>query len=339
MMRFPPITTMCILAILAGGLTGCASLRSFSTPPAPRPIEIGSPTDDQVALLQTAETASEAGNYDDALLLFQEILGKNPTITTAYLGMGDIYLLQKDYDKAEPAFARAARLEPRNFDAQYGHGLALQMLNRLVEAVKAYHRALTIQPENPEANLNLATTYLQMKQPDHAVVFAEKAVENDPASGAARANLGAIYEKLGRNAEAVDAYIAALELMGNKPQLMLNLISVLSKEKRYQEAANTAETLLRIEPSADVYERLGWCYFRLKVYFKSIEAYRSAVALDPEYWPAWNGVGVNALNDWLLSKRRNMDARDEARDAFRHSLRANSDQPKVVKLLLNYNLR
>ena len=78
--------------------------------------------------------------------------------------------------------ARAARLAPRNFDAQYGHGRALQMLERFIEAVRAYHRALTIRPDNINANQNLATTYLQLGEPSSALVFAEKAVELDPAS-------------------------------------------------------------------------------------------------------------------------------------------------------------
>src|SRR5678815_2179910 len=108
---------------------------------------------------------------------------------------------------------------------RYGHGLALQMLNRLVEAVRAYHRALTIDPDSIKANLNLAITYLQMNEAQSAVTFAEKAVAPDPANGAARVNLGAAYEKVGRNKDAIDQYTAAMELVENTPPLMMNLIN------------------------------------------------------------------------------------------------------------------
>ena len=74
--------------------------------------------------------ATEEGNYEMALGMLRDILAENPTLTPAYVGIGDIYLLQRDYANAEPAYARAARLEPRNFSAQYGHGVALQMLKR-----------------------------------------------------------------------------------------------------------------------------------------------------------------------------------------------------------------
>ena len=292
----------------------------------------------QQRLLADADAAKDAGEYEAALALFIEILADNPTLTTAYLGIGDIYLLQKNYAGAEPAFARAARLGPRNFDAQYGHALALQMLNRFVEAVKAYRRALTLRPESVRANLNLATTYLQMGEPRPALIFAEKVVELDPANGPARANLGAVYEQIERYGDAVMQYESAVELMEPTPPLLMNLINVLAKESLYLEAKNTAEFLVKLQPSANALERLGWSNFRLGEYDRSLDAYRSAVEIDPGHWPSLNGVAVNALNAWLLNDKRDEAAATEARDAFRRSLRVNPDQPRVIILLSKYGL-
>jgi superkiller protein 3 len=285
-----------------------------------------------------AESAKDAGDYDTALGLFRDILAENPTIATAYVGIGDIHLIREDFDEAEPAFRRAAQLEPRNFDAQLGHGLALHMLSRFAEAVLAFHRALTIEPDSVEANLAIATTYLQTEKPQSALAFAERAVQADPNNGAARANLGAIYEMLGRNGEAVDQYLAALEILPPSPPLILNLINVLAKERRYDEVINTAENLLKIEPNADAWERMGYAYFRLSRYEDSLEAYRSAVELDPGHWQALNGIGVNSLNAWLLSKKRDPQPATAAGNAFRRSLQINPDQEKVIFLLSNYRL-
>jgi tetratricopeptide (TPR) repeat protein len=295
-------------------------------------------TEEQQTRLDEAKAAKQAGNYGSALSLFQEILAENPTIATAYVGIGDIHMIQDDYEQAEPAYRRAARLEPRNFDAQFGHGLALHMLAQFAEAIRAFHRALTIEPENVEANLSMATTYLEIDKPRSAILFAEKAVRLDPDNGPARANLGAIYEMEGRNREAIEQYLAAMELLPPSPPLILNLINVLAKERRYEEVVNTAENLLKIEPSADAYERLAYAHFRLGDFEASAEAYRQAVELDDRHWQSWNGIGVTALNAWLLSKKRDTDAAFEARGAFRQSLRINPRQPKVVALLSNYQL-
>jgi len=328
------LLTVSMMLVLAG-CTDFLAGRTSRTPQ-PQPSE---PTESQLATLAEAQQAKEAGDYNTALTRFRSLLSENPTITPAYLGMGDIYLEQKDYERAEPAFARAARLEPRNFDAQFGHGRALQMLGRLVDAIRAYQRALTINPTHTGANLNIATTYLQLQEARNALVFAERAVEANPESGPARVNLGSVYEQLGRNAEAIDQYLIAMELMEeDTAPLMLNLINVLGRERRFQEAVNTAEHLVRVAPSANAYERLGWGYFRIGEYEKSIEAYRKAVEHDPKHWPSWSGIGVNALNEWLLSERTDRDAFRDARDAFRQSIRINPDQPKLVTLMSNYGL-
>jgi len=332
---------LCGLCALAGSLsTGCQTLDSQE--PRRRPAlttQPGEPTEQQKTKLAQAKQAVEAGDYDTALESFRSILAENPTITDAYLGIGEIYIIQEDFDRAEPVYARAAKLEPRNYDAQYGHGLALQMLGKFVDAVKAYHRALTLDPDSPEANINIATSYLQLGRTRSALVFAEKAVEVAPDNGSAHVNLGAIYEQMGRNEDAIDQYILALEMIeDNRAPVMLNLVNVLAREHRYQEAINTAENLIRIQPSANAYERLGWAYFRLGQYQKSLEAYQRAVRRDPNHWPSLNGVGINALNEWLLSKKSDEQAWQTARNAFRRSLRVNRNQPKLVALMSNYNM-
>jgi superkiller protein 3 len=331
--------TLGLLGLLLSASTGCDLFReSRGDAHNPKPTPASKLSEQQQQRLADAGAAKVAGEYDAALSLFQEILAENPTITTAHLGIGDIYIIKKDYPKAEPHYGLAAKLEPRNFDAQYGHGLALQMLSRFIEAVRAYHRALTIDPESVKANLNLAITYLQMNEAQSALTFAQKAVGLDPASGPARVNLGAAYERVGKNAQAIEQYTAAMELVQHTPPLMMNLINVLSAEKRYQEAANTAENLVKIEPSANAYERMGWCYFRLSQFDKSIDAYREAVKIDHDHWQSYNGIGVNAINAWLLSKRQDKAAQKEARDAFRRSLRINPQQPKLIALMSNYGL-
>ncbi len=331
------------LGLASIGLAGCAPVVTTVPPPivSVDPVALARSAalpEHQQLRLDEARSAQESGEYDRALALFRSILAENPGIGTAYVGVGQVFLLKKDYASAEPAFARGARLEPRNFDAQYGHGLALQMLERFVEAVKAYHRALTLQPESFEANLSLATTYLQMGETRTAVTFAERAIAIRPDHGPAHANLGAIYEKLGRETDALPQYDAALELMEPTAPLLMNLINVLARQKRYVEALNAAERLVRDFPSANAWERLGWCAFRTGDYARSIKAYRTALEYDPDHWPSLNGVGCNALNTWLLGGRRDPESAREAREAFRRSLRVNSDQPRVLELLLKYEL-
>jgi tetratricopeptide (TPR) repeat protein len=317
---------------------GCHALE----PTTPEPVVVVNPvsiTDVQQVTINAAELAKEQGDYDEAIKIFREVLNQNPVATDAFVGIGDIYLIKQNWERAEPAFARAVKLEPRNFDAQYGHGVSLQMTKRFVDAVRAYHRALTINPEDMGANLNIATTYLQMGRPQSALVFAERAAELDGKLAPAQITLAATYQLLGRSHDALEAYIAASEAMDEpSPELMRNIIFLLTKEKRYQEIVNTISQLVLIDPTAKLYEQLGWAEFRLGDYAASIEAYKTAVDYDPDNWRSLNGIGVNKLNNWLLGDRvDNIDFQD-AQAAFRRSLAIEPDQPKVITLVLRYGL-
>jgi len=304
----------------------------------PTPNVDGEPTTEQIDLLVEARAAGATGEYEKALALFNDIIAENPTITSAYVGIGDVHMARENYEKAEPAYRRAARLEPGNYQAQFGHGLSLQMLKRFVEAIRAYHRALIIRPDSFQANRNLASTYLELDQPDRALTFAQRAVKLKPDSQSAHTSLGVIHAQLGEHEKAIEQFVTAMELGEPNEHILLNLIESLGNEKRYREAVNAALTLTRIAPSANAYERLGWAHFKVGEYDKSMQAYQKAVDRDPQNWVAWRGLGVNALNDWLRSNRQDSEAGRRARDAFRRSLQINPKQPKVVRVMSNYGL-
>jgi len=285
-----------------------------------------------------AGTALTVGEYAEAAALFQEILSVDPGNVPAWIGMGDAYSEMGEWTQAEPAFSEACERAPASYDAQFGHGLALQMLNKLIDAVAAYHRAMSIDPMSSEASLGIATSYLQLDEPQHALPFAERAVELAPEDGRAWISLGAASEQTGNDTAALDAYLAASERLSASPELKHNLLHAYARAKRYREVVGTARSMLADGPNAAAGERMGWAYFRLGDYEKSASAYRLAVETDPSMWYAWNGLGVNSLNRWLLSEQVDISAQSEAQDAFASSLRLNPDQPKVTALVEKYAL-
>jgi tetratricopeptide (TPR) repeat protein len=330
----------CFRLILCCCFASCVGCHAISpTENLQSAVEAVAVTDVQQVTIHAAEIAKEHGDYEEALKMFREVLSQNPVATDAFVGIGNIFLIRNDWERAEPAFARAVKLEPRNFDAQYGHAVSLQMMKKFIDAVRAYHRALTINPEDMRANMNIATTYLQMGRPQSALVFAERAVELEGELAPAQITLAAAYQLLNRPQDALNSYIAASEAMEEpSPQLMRNIIYLLTKEKRYQEVVNTTVHLVQLDPTSDTYEQLGWAEFRLGDYEASLEAYKIAVDYDQENWRALNGIGVNELNSWLLGDKTDTESYQTARIVFRRSLAINPDQPKVITLILRYGL-
>ena len=297
------------------------------------------PSERESGRLATAGEAAAREDYDLALRIFRELLQENPTLADAYTGMGSVLEQQGEIERAEPAYARAAALNPEDFAAQSGHGRVLEALGRTREAMRAVQRALAIRPRDLDANVAMSRLLLATQQADAAVNFAERAVEADPQSGRAHLILARAYSVAGRSADSIRSYETACELIEPPVEVMFALINAYAEAKRYREAANAAEALTKTAPSAAAYERLGWSLFRLNEFKPSDDAYRKSIELDPEYWPALNGVGVNALNAWIRGGRRPDDPlRAAARAMLQRSLRSNGDQPKVGALLLKYNL-
>jgi tetratricopeptide (TPR) repeat protein len=284
----------------------------------------------------SAENAIRDGDLDRALEEFLRALEANPDLTSAHMGMADIYRMRGDYARAETRYRQAARVEPRNFDAQYFHGLMLHLLDRLTEAVQAYLRALSISPNDFKANLNLATAYYQLDENASGLPYARKAVELDPVSGPARVNLGAIYGALNRHGDAVKEYQQAAELMPLTPQLLTNLAESLGKLDRFQEMANALEQCIKLEASAPTFERLGFARFQLRQFDAAKVAFDNSLRMDAGYFPALNGSGICALNDWIKGGRKETALRDRGLGMLRRSLQTNPDQPRILEIVSRY---
>jgi tetratricopeptide (TPR) repeat protein len=335
------IPTLCLAscALLSGGClqTDTAVVRT-SRPSMANFNRTTEPTETQVLDLVAAEQAGEAGEYADAIKLFEALLAQNPTLTDAYLGLGSVQLESGQLKPAERSYSRAARLEPGSFDAQFGHGTVLEALRKYSEAVRAYQRALAIRPTSVVANVGAAKTLIALGRPEAAVSFAKTAAKLEPEDMAIRVGLADSLEASGQYALAVKELEIAIELGEMTEDILFRMVNGYIKTKRWQEAANTAEVLVKIAPSAPAYERLGRAFYYMGDAEASLEAYQDAIKIDPNHWPSLNGLGVNALKAWLRSDRTDLEMANIARSALQQSLRTNPDQPKVIEILATYSL-
>jgi tetratricopeptide (TPR) repeat protein len=319
-------------ALLAGG---CGYPSWTPTKP-----DVNSPpkmmSSDQVAAASVlrGRRLLDQGLEKQALAEFERAIENNPLLVGAQMAAGDIYMKQGDYDMAVLRYGEAARLAPQSYDANFKWGSALQALGQLVDAVRAYLVALAIKPNDPAANMNVGVAYLQLGQPENALPYADKAVKLDPKSAQAHTNLGSVFSALGRHEDAVAEYLQANELMPPSTKLLLNLADSLQKAEQFEQAANTIDQLIKIEPSAAAYERLGTIDFRLRKYDEALAAFKKSIELDANYYPALNGAGICLLNRFLMDK--DDAARPEALGYLRRSLSIEPNQPRIKGFFLKY---
>lgn len=335
-----------LIAGFAGGLGGCASggANGTSERSGTRAGENGNNgaalelemVNAAIIATDSGTSAIRVGDLDSARRQFARAIEINPEYVPAYMGMGEVFRLEGDYVQAERQYGRAAALEPGRFEAQYYHGLTLHLLNRLTDAISAYLRALRIDPEDFQTHLNLAQAYYQLEEFRPALAYARRSVELRPMDGPARFNLATILAAANDDVNAVIEYQQAAELMPLSGPLLLNLAKSLGKLERFGEMRNALRELVRTDPSAIAYERLGFAEFRLGDFSSALAAFERAEAMDPDHFPALNGVAVCLLNQWIEGGQRDDELRARAVERLRRSLRINRDQPRITELLTTY---
>jgi tetratricopeptide (TPR) repeat protein len=322
---FSPVVALSLAVMLPAG---CGFYESR------QPVHVPSPAARQH--LDDARDFRDQGMLDAALAAFGMALEDNPWLIDAHMGIGEIYLQRDQPELAERRYDIAVRIQPGNFDAQYGLALAKQLLGKVHEAIRVYLRALAINPDSVEVNQNLAGAYLQLNRPTDAVPYALRANELDPDSPAGWSNLAAAYALLGDHEQAILAYREAIQLGDGQEPVVVGLADAHIKLGHYDRAVAALESFLRGGPSAAAYERLGYAQFKLRRFEESLASYQAALTIEPEDTAALNGLGATLMTLYIQTHRRDRALHQDAIDAWRRSVRLRPDQPRIIDLISRY---
>jgi len=116
---------------------------------------------------QRALRLTEAGRYEAALAVLQELVAAEPEFALAFNLMGVCFVKQVDYAAAQKAYERALQLAPESPLAYYNLGALWTALGNYARAIENYERALALNPADEAARekLALARRYQSWEQP------------------------------------------------------------------------------------------------------------------------------------------------------------------------------
>ena len=280
----------------------------------------------------------DTGAVEEALVILEQAIAENPEIVELHLAIGDIHRKKGDYERAEMSYEVATEVDPASFDAHYFLGLIRQLLGTLLEVVNAYLFSLAIEPENFDANFHIATVYLQLNRPAEAVSYARRATELDSQHQGAWANLAVTYSLMRLYEKAVDSYRQAAELGELAEPITLGLADAHIKLEQFERASAVLETQIQQNPSGVAYERLGYTLYKTKRYEEAMANFRAALLYQPNYAPALNGLGVSLMTIYIQTDRQVPRQRDEALALWHKSVQLKPSQPKMVKLIEQFQL-
>lgn len=163
------------------------------------------------------------------------------------------------YGEVETACAALLRRDPNNASAHYLLGVAAFEQGRLAAATAAFERAVSLEPAEARHRARLAAT-----------------LEISGAAGAAR-----------------QAARAASELVSSDAQALDTLGVVLTRVGDYRPAVGLFERAVAAQPrNIEGLHNLGWGRQYVGDFPGAVQAYRSALALDPADFRAWQALAA-----------------------------------------------
>jgi tetratricopeptide (TPR) repeat protein len=199
----------------------------------------------------------------------------------------------------ESAFAEARRGHPRNAlfyyeatltawpddaDALYGAALALNQLDRTVEARQRLEAAVSARPDFSEARTELGLLLLGIGEVDTAAVHFRAALRTAPHFVVAHIGLGRAAEKLGLLDEATASFRQALRLAPNDPISHRAWADTLARRKQFAEAIRHYERAAELNPNdAEVRVALGFALLLTGHQDGGIARWEEALRLDPNF--------------------------------------------------------
>ena len=91
----------------------------------------------------------------DFFAAHQQEIAAHPDSIVAFVDKGWSHLSRGEYDQALEAFEKAAALDSRSLDAQYGLGAAARLKGDKARAVQAFQRAVEISEVSPDVKVTM----------------------------------------------------------------------------------------------------------------------------------------------------------------------------------------
>ena len=163
----------------------------------------------------------DAQTLEEALATAQRVIALNDTSLWGHVGLGTVYLWQKQYEQAIAEMERAIALDP-NLALSYAFlAETSSRVGRPEEAVRMIEQTLRHKPHVVDQHLSSAgVAYYLAGKPEEAIAPLKQYITRYPNILGAHLTLVAVYSELGRDAE---ARAEAAEVLRINPKFSLEV--------------------------------------------------------------------------------------------------------------------
>lgn len=182
---------------------------------------------------------------DDAIVLFEAVLKKEPRFALAFEGLGRAYYQKRDFARAEASFRKAVELDHKLWRSYNYLGSLCDHRREYDQAAVEYLSAISIRPGEGSLYNNLGVSYSMAGKHEQAVAALARAIERGHREGKVFNNLGLALANLGRDEEALEAFKSG----GSEAQAYNNMGCVYLERGRHAEAVRHFEKAIALDPA------------------------------------------------------------------------------------------
>jgi tetratricopeptide (TPR) repeat protein len=235
--------------------------------------------------MQMGNLRAAQGNVGESESWYKQALSHDPNSIESLHNLMQLYVIQKQPDKAVAAAQQQIVLSPNNSAFYTLLGSALASKKDFAGAQTAFQKAVDLNKNNAEAYVALARVQLSTGAIDATLATCTDALRASPNESAFYVLEGAAYEKKHDLESARAAYQKALDLRHDDPAISNNLAYVLLETNSNPDLAlQLAQTARRGLPeSSNVADTLGWAFYQKGVYQSAISMFEEAITLASKH--------------------------------------------------------
>ena len=207
-------------------------------------------------------------DYNKAIEYYKSALSVDPENVDALYGLAKVYQNIGEKTAADSVYKAAVNKNPNSVGINYSYGLFLVELSRYDEAIPYLEKALQLGIEDKDKEKEVLVAIVKSgieggknkKELYQKVLpYADTLIKIDSTNYVYYIYRGDIYAGIGKRAQALKDYDAAINLSDNNPVALLKKAMYLTYDlKLYNDAVPVIQKLIGLPELTDYYKALGY---------------------------------------------------------------------------------
>ncbi len=203
---------------------------------------------DAIAHMNLGAILQKKGDAEAAMQEYriaEKLTPQNPAIR---LNMATLFQQQGDYEMAVRAYDSILKIQPDNSNAHYYKACALRKMGKIKPAIASYEATLRHDPKNKNAKAELFDTISKDLPKDESLMVLATIANNNPTDPSIQYNLAYQLHKNGKNDEALNYYIKAINLAPKMIDAYINVATIYKNKSMNEMALANLSKALDIDP-------------------------------------------------------------------------------------------